>query len=352
MFFFDEPNRIQRTVPRIGGALLAISGLAGAASIEEALERVNAQCPGEYPEVVTALSEEREFAAMGAGELMRMLGNWNPALRAAASGELGRRGDAVVPQLRAATLAGEGTVRAGAATALAAIVDGDHADAGDVAGDFIRLAKDPELAVRVAALEGLSKLASPTPEATRAVLALCNDEDDYLAQGAMIALEKRFPVEALEHGKVMAALKEAMGSPLPRGKGHVLRLVKRMGGKAQREFIPLMLEHLDWQPRRDTMFGAGGQEDALVMLTELGVKEVVPRLPALMSKSMRGPGLFDPCLRSIRVFGKEARVLLPELREMIRAFESDPGDAGLWAARDGEKRVAALKETVGFLEGL
>lgn len=339
----------------------------------EALERVNGQCPEEYPEVVTPLPEDREFAEMETVDLMQMLGNWNPALRSSASGELGRRGDGVVSELREATRAPQGAVRAGAAKALAAILKAKldgwqevHPDIKDAAeaqakiraehsgitGDFIRLTKDPVLAVRVAAMSGMSRMAPQTPEAVRAVLTLCGDEDDYLAQDAMIALDKVFSVDALEQDEVVAALKEAMESPLPRGRGHVVRVVRRMGEDVQREFVPVMLEHLDWQPRRDTMFGAGGQQDAVEMLTQLKVVELVPRLPGLMSKSMRGPGLFDPCIQSIRSFGKDAKPLVPLLKDMVAEGEADPKEAGVWAARDPEKRIAILKETIAHLETL
>lgn len=339
--------------------------------IQDALNQVSSGCPESYPEIVTPLPEPQAFPAKSTAELTQMLENWNPALRSAAAKELGTRGDAVIPALRKATHSDNWTIRAGAATALAAIVrhqlknwkeflpEIDDSRVGQekikakhaaLVDDFIRLMKDPQLEVRGSALGGLAALSPKTKEATTAVLELCADDDEYLAQDAMITLEKQFGVDAVQERVVIAALKQAMNAPLPRGKGHVLRLILRMDQKAQRQFIPELIQHLDWQPDRDTMFGAGGQAEALHILTELEVKEVIPRIPKLMTKTMRGPGLFTPCLESARSFGKDAKVIVPELRAMLPGLEQEFAKA---RSKDTvQQKITRLKETVAHLESL
>jgi len=340
-------------------------------SIRDALDQVVSGCPGSYPEIVAPLPEPEAFPAKSTAELTRMLENWNPALRAAAAREFGTRGDEVIPALRKATRSDNWTIRAGAATALAAIVkhqlsnwkdfhpEIDDSGAGQerikakhsaLADEFIRLMKNPRLEVRGSALGGLAALSPRTREATTAVLDLCADDDAYLAQDAMITLEKQFGVDAVQERTVIAALKEAMDAPLPRGKGHVLRLIVRMDDKARRQFILELLQHLDWQPNRDTMFGAGGQAEALLILTELEVKELIPRIPKLMTKTMRGPGLFEPCLDSAKSFGKPAKVILPELRAFIPGLEQELAEA---RSKDAVKqKLTKLRETVDHLENL
>ena len=339
--------------------------------IREALDRVISGCPEDYPEIVTPLPEQEGWPAKSTAELTRMLENWNPSLRAAAARELGTRGDEIVPALRKATRSENWTIRAGAASALAAIAkhqltnwkdfhpEIDDASAGQekiktkhaaLANDFIRLSKDPRLEVRVSALGGLSAMSPRTAEATMAVLNFCADDDAYLAQDAMITLEKKFGIEAVQKQTVITALKEAMNAPLPRGKGHALRLIVRMDEKSQREFIPELLQHLDWQPDRDTMFGAGGQEEALRILTKLEVKELIPRLPKLMSKTMRGPGLFDPCLDSAMAFGKDAKAIVPELRAQIPGLKQELAEARSKEAV--EQKLTRLRVTVAYLDGL
>jgi hypothetical protein len=100
------------------------------------------------------------------------------------------------------------------------------------------------------------------------------------------------------------------------------------------------------------MFGAGGQQQAVELLTKLGVKELVPRLPDLMTKSMRGPGLFDPCLQSVKTFGADAKVIVPALHRLLQEIEPTPEELRGRNADDLKKRHAKLQETISFLENL
>jgi hypothetical protein len=348
---------------RTGGSseLTLPAGMAGA------LKGVNAQVPERFQEIVTPLPEVEQFEEIETDELLKMLENWNPSLREAAAKALGARGEKSIPDLVEASQSKQASVQAGAASALGAIIKQklrnwkehypdaknsgqaqeeireDHADLADV---FVRLAKNPELEVRVAAMEGLKTLAPQTPEAVEAVLDLCMDENEYLAQDAMVAINRTFSLEAIQEERVIAVFKEALRSPLPNGKGHIIHAIHRMDEKMQRNFIPDLLAHLDWQPRRDTMFGGGGQANSIQILTKLEVQELIPRLPGLMDKPMRGPGLFMPCLESAQAFGRDAKAILPELRSKLAELKQ--GDAQ--KRQDHEERVNKLEETVAFLE--
>jgi len=313
-------------------------------ALRPSLDRIVAQCPKSYPEIVTPLPEEGGFSDKGVAELMGMLGNWNPALRAEVSKELARRGEAVIPKLKEALRSEDGKVRAGGAKALSGIVSDrmrnwqescpgvtDRQEAqdkirsryADLVPVLLGLFKDPERDVREAALNCISSLQIKSREVISAMLDLCADEDEFVAQSAMLTLEKKFGVDPLDPRRIVAGLKAAMKSPLPRGKGHVMRLISRLDESIQREFIPEYLAHLDWQPDRDTMFGAGGQAEALRLLTKFRVKELVPRIPKLLDKTMRGPGLFAPGLESAMEFGNDAKVILPELRAYMQRLEED-----------------------------
>ena len=368
-----------RTTPALtlaAGLIAAMSTSAeeGSDALLKALERVNAQSPQDYPEQVAALPEPAALAAMDNAKLLPLLTDWNPAVRVTVAAELGRRGDSVAPQLREGTSSENWMVRAGAVSALTAIlkekfnkwqeafpdvrnyreahamIREENADLGDI---FTRLAGDPRLEVRVEALKGLSLLAPQTAEATLAVIELCKDDDEYLAQDAMAILQKQFGSQALQQEEVVViALKEAMTSPLPRGRGSVVQLISQMDESTQRQFIPDLLAHLDWQPNRDTMFGAGGQQTAIEVLTKLEVKELLPRLPALMQKGMRGPGLFEPCLASAKAFGFDAKSILPALRTLLEEIEPTPADLRGRNAADLQKRHARLAETIDHIENL
>ncbi|MCH7226193.1 HEAT repeat domain-containing protein [Haloferula sp. A504] len=358
------------------GAITLLAGLSiaaaesGGSSLSDALKGVLAQCPEDYPEEVVAVLENDKLSTVETEQLLGMLESWNPSVRLNAAGELGKRGDDIEEVLRKGTRSENWMVRAGVTAALVAVLK-DRLDRwqefapgvtnareaqekirtdADLDETFVRLARDPRLEVRVEALKGISLLGPRSADMMLAVFELSRDDDPFLSQDAVVTLDKQFGPMALEQEGVVAALKEAMKAPLPRARGHAVNLITRMDEETQRQFIPELLAHLDWQPNRDTMFGAGGQAESIQILTKLGVKELVPRLPALMAKTMRGPGLFDPCLDSARTFGADARVILPELRKMME--ETKPTEQEL-KGRNGpdlQRKYDKLSETVAAIE--
>ena len=367
-----------KTIPIKSSLAVALLGLsmplmAQTSTIEEAIKQVNAQCPEDYPATITPLPDQDKIAQLKTATLMGMLESWNPALRATAAAELGRRGEQQIPTLRRGTESKNWTVRAGSAEALAAICRNMIADwkaylPGDtnptkvleemnkrlsmVATDFIRLTDDPKLEVRVAALAGLGTLQPQSAAAAQAVLKLCADDDNYLAQGAMIALDKRFSIKSLQQSEVIAAFKKTFETELPRGKGHIVRIISQMDEKAQRQFIPQLLDHLRWKPMRDTMFGAGGQQGAVEILTKLRAKELVPLLPDLMRKPMRGKGLFVPCVDSAKAFGRDAKAILPQLQTIHRKLGKEGKKSGYYGHSDIDQVTTRLKQTIDHLENL
>lgn len=350
---------------------LSFSG-ADASPLSEALKGVIAQCPDEYPENVVAVLEADQLATVETGQLLGMLESWNPSVRVNAAGELGKRGDAIEETLRKGTRSENWMVRAGVTTALVAVLKNrldrwqevvpDNTNSreaqemirkdSDLDETFVRLARDPRLEVRVEALKGISLLGPRSSDMLLAVFELSRDDDPFLSQDAVVTLDKQFGAMTLGQEGAVAVLKQAMKAPLPRGRGHAMRLISQMDEEAQREFIPEMLAHLDWQPNRDTMFGAGGQAEAIQILTKLGVKELVPRLPALMTKTMRGPGLFEPCLNSAKAFGAEARVILPELRKMMEETKPTEQELKGRSGPDLQRKYDKLSETVAAIEKL
>lgn len=346
---------------------------APAGPVQAALAKVNAQCPAEYPEIVTQLPETYEVDQVSAAELVRMLESWSPAVRSTASSALASRGNEVMAELQAAMSSDSKFTRAGSASAMARIIndrvrnwqetlpgetDREAAVAkikqqfAPVTETFIKLTRDTELEVRNAALGALVTLRPQTPEAAEAVVSLAWDEDVYLASSAVINFEKSFDHNLIERDRLIEWLKQAMASPFPRGKGHAFRLLGKLDDDAQRQLIPEMIAHLDWQPDRDTMFGSGGQADAVRLLTKFKVKELVPRLPALMDKTMRGPGLFEPCLESVRAFGQDAQIILPQLRAKADELEAKLETANARHYAGIFQKVRKIREAVAYVEGL
>lgn len=321
---------------------------------QELLAKVNAQCPEKYPEVVTPIPDEHELKEMSPDKLMGMLESWNPVLRMEAAKALGTRGSEVIPELRQGTHSDDNKVRAGSATALAALCRNLPPEQlpADLANDFIRLSTDPEHEVRVAALEALSKLTPKTPETTLAVLAMCTDANEYLAQDAKTALNKYFEAHKLPISEIEAGLKAAMGGPLPNGKGHIVQIIGKLKPEDQKRFIPELVQHVAWFPDRDTMFAAGGQEEAIRMLTGFKETRVIEHLPKAMGKISRGEGLFDICLNALRDFGPEAKAALPQLKAIASELKAKGQDAEIRPNRDIEAGLKKLEQTIQHIESL
>lgn len=293
-----------------------------------------------------------------------MLESWNPALRQEASKALSARGGEVLGTLKQGLQSDNWMARAGSVSALADIVKtslvGPKGDAlqaaldqhADVTSQFAKLTYDERLEVRIAALQGLNATAPQTPEAVKAVLHLCNDPDDYLSQDAMITLKKRFRVDSLEQDEVITAFKSALGRELPNGKGQIVHLITLMKPEAQRQFIPDLLAFLDWKIMRDTMFADSGQEAAIKLLTQMKETRLITRLPGLMNKIDRGDGLFIPCLTSARAFGKDAKVILPQLKDILADIEKNGKKAEIRPNRNPEAAIDELRKTIEHLEGL
>lgn len=341
--------------------------------LQPTLKKVVAKCPASYPEKVTATPDREALQAQSKTELLDLLASWNPVVRKAAAGEIGRRGDALLPRLKEVATADKWQLREGALTALINIVREEmrnwktlypelknfkqarakiRAKYADLAPIFIEATKDPHRSVRHRALGGIQRLAPHSKEAVEAVLALCGDEDVYIAQGAMATLAKTLDISQVDKETLIPAFKAAMRTPLPRGKAFIVRLIEKMDAENQRVFVPELLYHLDWQPARDTMFGAGGQAEAVRILTKLEVKELVPRIPALMTKTMRGPGLFEPCIKSMLAFGKDAKPILPELREYLSELEQNLTTAHPRRKKGIEQKITKLKDAITHVEEL
>lgn len=324
------------------------------AQYQEQLAKVNAQCPQTYPEVVTPLPDAHELADMDAGSLIGMLDSWNPVLRMEAAKALGAGSADVIPELRRGTHSENDKVRAGSATALAALCKSLPAGElpPDLADDFIRLSTDEEHEVRVAALKALSTLEPKTPATTLAVLAMCTDPNEYLAQDAKVALNKFFTAYELPMEDIEAGLKAAMGGPLPNGKGHIVQIISKLKPGDRKRFTPVLLEHVAWFPDRDTMFAAGGQQQAIEMLTTFGETRVLEYLPDAMGKISRGEGLFNVCLDAMAAFGADAKVLLPRLKEIRAELAAKGQEAAIRPNRDIEAGLAKLEQTIKQIESL
>ncbi len=338
--------------------------VSGDSRFKSQLEKVNAKAPQSYPEIITPLPERKDVEKTNTATLLKMLESWNPALRAEASKALSERGEEVIDTLKVSLNSENWMVRAGATSALTSILKkslgglkGDALLAAqnkytDITSKFAKLAYDERLEVRVSALEGLDAIAPQTPEAVKAVLYLCDDPDDYLSQDAMVTLRKRFTDQALQQEDVVTAFKAALKRSLPNGKGQIVQIITQMKPEMQRQFVPDLLEFLDWKIMRDTMFGGSGQPEAIKLLTQMKEPQLIKRLPELMGKIKRGDGLFIPCLQAAQAYGKDAKVILPELKAILTDIETNGDKARIRPNGSPDAAIKELKKTIQLLETL
>jgi len=339
---------------------------------------IEAMCPDSYPEIVTPLPEGDDYSASSDLELQQLLGNWHPAVRDGAAKELASRGTVSISDLLPGLASDSWMVRAGSAAALTELWQRDKRNwqelcpqAEDVDAALpaiaaryseavtavICLFKDEHPVPRRAALQFLYIYRRPSRKTITAILQTCMDEDDYIAQRAMYILARAYPVNSLETHEVVPIIRKAMKGPLPLGRGSLVRLIAVMDEPMQRELIPELLAHLDWQPTRDTLYGARGQPDALALLTKLRVKELVPRLPRLLDKEMRGPGLFEPALKSALEFGAASKVILDDLKRHITSLQEKMEQPVRARARERyrgalRQKIEKVRKVVEHVEGL
>lgn len=188
--------------------------------------------------------------ARSKAELLDMLGSWNPVIRRAVAGEMGRRGDAFLPRLKEAAAADKWPLREGALAALINIVRQEirnwktlypelenlkqartkiRAKYADLAPIFIEGTKDPHRSVRHRALGGIQRLAPHSKDAVEAVLALCGDEDVYIAQGAMVTLAKTLDTSRVDKETLIPGI-QSRHAYAPAARQSLYRQVDRKNG--------------------------------------------------------------------------------------------------------------------------
>ena len=132
----------------------------------------------------------------------------------------------------------------------------------------------------------------------------------------------------------------------------MVRLIAKMKPADQKKFIPELLDHVSWQPLRDTMFGAAGKSEAVRILTDLQVTEVLPRLLVYMDMTLFGANPVKTSVDSIKKIGFDAKILLPELRKKTADSEIRPDQMKERHSHRRKERYDLLRAALADLEKL
>ena len=189
-----------------------------------------------------------------------------------------------------------------------------------LAPTLIQTLKSEQRDVRAASMGALLAIGANTPGVAKAILALAADPDPYIADQAMINLEKNGGVDSLDTKTRVAGLARALQGQLPRGRGHVMRMIQRLPEEERKMLIPAMLKNAAWSPTRDMMFSLAGRDAAIKLLTQYRAKELITLIPeiiqakerfvdqlkasAIPSTVIRPTGFFSDMLEFLNMAGK------------------------------------------------
>jgi hypothetical protein len=335
------------------------------------LKPLEEQAPLTYPEHAATAPSASELDKISDERLIALLGHWNPYLRASLVKNLATRSDTIVEKLRASTSYKDTQVREGVLQALKMILEKRLKDVATYAPGienrndarakvisdmgveeiFLKLSKDPSHKVRKHAVDGLIELGAISDAVTMAMLEATQDDNEFIAQNAMIQLEKKFTSQVLKQKGIHDYMSKGLEFELPRGRGHLLRIIMKMPKEDQLQLLPQIHQTFTWQPMRDTMFGGGGKSEALKIMADHQYKPVLPSLVKLFGTDFFGTNLNEPIYETFKAFGKDAK---PYLEPMIKKRDTfiAPKDASNWAKNDLKKKYDAADKIVKHLESL
>jgi len=333
------------------------------------LQKFESQTPLSYPGKVLAVPEDTELAGLSDAQLMRMLEHYNPGIRSqAAKGLAMRKLDNVTALVKLAD-SPDVNARRGAAKALVALIESagkppEGANREPLEREeldrfiqqsralpaFLKLAEDSDKLVRHNALRGLLRTRGDSREAVSALVKLTMDENPFVAQDARIAIDKRLSSEALEDDAIGDAIVQSFNAPLPRGRGHMIGFIKRMDFDQQKEFLPLLLDHIRWEPTRDTMFGGGGVKTALQILKDHKHKELPTALLDALHITHRGRDMFETGMEELKTYPKAE--LKQHKEAMLRAQKKLKYVSEISRERKGERFQKKYEEFTTFMNSV
>ena len=351
------------------------------APLVSALKEVESKSSRQYPETVQTLPEPEALDKAAPEVLLEMAHSWNPAHVEYLGRRLADQGDAVLPILKRMMLSGDPDRRKTAALLTRSIVQhqvkNPHAyfpeepswrqalpkvrtKHADLVPILAALLEGEDRTTLDAAVKIAGLLEVRNPGISDALLGLMAHPDEHLAQSAAVRIARWVGVEGIPQDRLFEALQVGMQNPLPSGRGFLIKLIAKQDEAFQRRCIPLILRHLKWNAKRDTMFDATGMVEGMKILAALGDPAMIEITPFMMKKRHKGNMFYiEDAVKASASMGEKAAGLPPLYRSTLKEAEDEMLEIRKRKAlrhidririKALEKRIEVLKEGIAHVE--
>ena len=321
---------------------------AGDVSLEAQLDAIEARCPTDYGQTLSAPPTLEALDRLSIDQLVEKLDNWSPAYRLQISKALSVKGSASIPSIVVALDDPNYQIRCGAATALRTMwrhytrdlakrermrlpvsekekadVEKVKAAIGAQVPKLIELLDDPQPLVVLQVANLLGDLGPAAQDAADKMLEVSLTSPDWVGGPSMRLLDKYIGFKKANPETVLPRLMKMLHHPKPRARGHAAQSIRKFGDRAKAA-IPDLIWCIENRAPRDSMFGDGSRMQALQMLSNWKVKEGIPLCIDVANEMRWGLRFRRPAaLKALAGYGTMAKHVAPDLEKMIERMKTE-----------------------------
>lgn len=257
--------------------------------------------------------------------LLAGLKSWSPVVRERSATVIGKRGDIPVTTLITLLKEGDLYTRLGACQALAQL-KGKAAPALPL---LRKTLKDEDLWLRVKAAEALAAIGKQAMPAVPELLTMLTAQDVQRDPRGMqqryllfVLFDQRTgllrgSLEGVDRKALFAAVKAGLANEDGRARGALASVFKNLDYEEIEPLLPAIHAAVVEQAPSGIMFASGIQLSGLEVLAKHHIKEGMPLCFDVMAIDKWGKkSRIDRCLKTLQLYGRAARPMLPRLREL------------------------------------
>ncbi|MCD6303747.1 MAG: PDZ domain-containing protein [Planctomycetes bacterium] len=273
------------------------------------------------------------YRRMSDEQLLQCLRSWSPAVRHRASTALAERDGDFLPRLLAMLGSGDLHARYGACHALGAL----KRRAAPAVGALAKLLEARDQWLRIEASYALASIGKPARQAVPEMLKLAarDDGDDRQMTQRYLAFGLFYPGGALRMTGLIShsmdgvdmkllypAVEKLLQNPDGRARGAVTSVYRQLSYEQLRPILPAIYRAIKYPAPSGVMFASGVRLRGLDLLARLRIKEGIPLCLEVMDINNWGMrARIIACLNILRKYGGAAKVILPQLEELLQQLE-------------------------------